>query len=145
VAPSTRPRRSVRMLQESQNRSTTVKGLVERVDAVEAFIEIAGRLVAVGDLKWVDVEDDYRLLAINVALRRQLESIRAAVVLARQDLGHLAVAFIRASLDEPQTATRRESHGAKHRRVFHCCGYQSHHPDRYDILHRPPLAREVGT
>jgi len=68
-------------------------GLVERVDAVEAFIEVAGRLVAVGDLKWVDVEADYRLLAINVALRRQLESIRAAVLLARQDLGHLAVAF----------------------------------------------------
>jgi hypothetical protein len=74
--------------------------LVARVDAVEAFIEVAGRLVAVGDLKWVDVDADYRLLAINVALRRQLESIRAAVVLARQDLGHLAVAFVRASLED---------------------------------------------
>jgi hypothetical protein len=74
--------------------------LVERVDAVEAFIEVAGRLVAVGDLKWAEVDADYRLLAINVALRRQLESIRAAVVLARQDLGHLAVAFVRASLED---------------------------------------------
>lgn len=53
-----------------------------------------------GDLKWVDVEADYRLLAINVALRRQLESIRSAVILARQDLGHLAVAFVRASLED---------------------------------------------
>lgn len=76
------------------------EGLVERIEAIEAFIEIAGRLVAVGDLKWVDVEADYRLLAINVALRRQLESIRGAVVLARQDLGHLAVAFVRASLED---------------------------------------------
>lgn len=76
------------------------KSLVERVEAVEAFIEIAGRLVAVGDLKWVDVEADYRLLAINVALRRQFESIRGAVIFARQDLGHLAVAFVRASLED---------------------------------------------
>lgn len=76
------------------------ESLAERVEAVEGFIEIAGRLVAVGDLKWVDVEADYRLLAINVALRRQLESIRGAVVLARQDLGHLAVAFVRASLED---------------------------------------------
>jgi hypothetical protein len=66
----------------------------------KSLIEVAGRLVAVGDLKWVDVDADYRLLAINVALRRQLESIRAAVVLARQDLGHLAVAFVRASLED---------------------------------------------
>lgn len=76
------------------------KSLVERVEAVEAFIEIAGRLVAVGDLKWVDVEADYRLLAINVALRRQFESIRGAVIFARQDLGRLAVAFVRASLED---------------------------------------------
>jgi hypothetical protein len=74
--------------------------LEERVEAVEAFIEIAGRLVTVGDLKWADVEADYRMLAVNVALRRQLESIRGAAVLARQDLGHLAVAFVRASLED---------------------------------------------
>jgi hypothetical protein len=57
--------------------------LEERVEAVEAFIEIAGRLVTVGDLKRADVEADYRLLAINVALRRQLESFKGAVALAR--------------------------------------------------------------
>ncbi|MFK0244598.1 DUF5677 domain-containing protein [Amycolatopsis azurea] len=74
--------------------------LADRIEAVEGFIEIAERLVAVGDLKWTDVEADYRLLAINVALRRQLESLTAAVVLARQDLGHLAVSFVRASLED---------------------------------------------
>jgi hypothetical protein len=30
-----------------------------------------------------------------------LERIRAAILLGRQDLGHLAVAFVRASLDGP--------------------------------------------
>lgn len=74
--------------------------LSERVEAVEAFVDIASRLTAVGDLKWADVEADYRLLAINVALRRQLESMRAATTLARQDLGHHAVAFVRASLED---------------------------------------------
>lgn len=72
----------------------------ERVDAVEEFIDVAGRLLAVGDLSWAAVEADYRLLAINSALRRQMESMRAATVLARTDLGHLAVAFVRASLED---------------------------------------------
>ena len=49
---------------------------------------------------WADVDADYRLLAINSGLRRQLESIRAAALLGRQDLGHLAVAFVRASLED---------------------------------------------
>lgn len=74
--------------------------LMDRIKAVEGFIEIAERLIAAGDLKWADVEADYRLLAVNVALRRQLESLRAAVVLAQQDLGHLAVSFVRASLED---------------------------------------------
>ncbi|MFE7156968.1 DUF5677 domain-containing protein [Streptomyces sp. NPDC057636] len=74
--------------------------LGERTDAVEAFLQVAQRLTAVDDMQWADVMDDYRLLAVNVALRRQLESMRAAVVLARQDLGHLSVAFVRASLED---------------------------------------------
>lgn len=43
---------------------------------------------------------DYRLLAVNAAFRRQLESIMASVVLTRQHLGHLAVAFVRAALED---------------------------------------------
>jgi len=74
--------------------------LQERVEVVEDFLDVASRLVTVGDLKWAAVEVDYRLLAINAALRRQLESLRAAVLLAQQDLGHLAVAFVRASLED---------------------------------------------
>lgn len=72
----------------------------ERVDAVEEFIDVAGKLLIVGDLSWAAVEADYRLLAINSALRRQMESMQAATVLARKDLGHLAVAFVRASLED---------------------------------------------
>jgi len=74
--------------------------LSERVEAVEDFLEVAARLLAVGDLNWAEVDADYRLLAVNAALRRQPESIRAATVLARQDLGQLAVAFVRASLED---------------------------------------------
>ncbi|WP_204017919.1 DUF5677 domain-containing protein [Sphaerimonospora thailandensis] len=75
-------------------------GVTERVEAVEAFIDVASRLVAVGDLRWAEVEADFRLLAINVALRRQLESLRAAAMLTRQNFGHLAVVFVRASLED---------------------------------------------
>jgi hypothetical protein len=74
--------------------------LSERIEAVEGFAEMATRLLTVGELKWAAVDADYRLLAINSALRRQLESIRGASLLGRQDLGHLAVAFVRASLED---------------------------------------------
>lgn len=63
--------------------------LNERLEAVEGFADIADRLLAVGDLRWADVDNDYRLLAINSALRRQLESISAALLHCRQDgAGH---------------------------------------------------------
>jgi hypothetical protein len=67
----------------SNDKAPTVQGtpLSERIEATEGFAEIASRLLIVGDLKWVEVEADYRLLAVNSALRRQLESIRAAVLL----------------------------------------------------------------
>jgi Family of unknown function (DUF5677) len=74
--------------------------LAMRIQAVEDFAELANRMMAVGELKWSDVETDYRLLAINAALRRQAESIRAAALLGRNGLGHLTVAFVRASLED---------------------------------------------
>ena len=74
--------------------------LTERIEAIEGFADMAERMLAVGNLKWADVDADYRLLAINSALRRQLESIRAAVLLGRHGLGHLAVALVRASLED---------------------------------------------
>ena len=80
--------------------SEHMDSVAARVQAVDAFADMAGRLLIVGELEWRKVAEDYRLLAINVALRRQLESINAAVVLARQDLGHLAVSFIRPSLED---------------------------------------------
>jgi hypothetical protein len=57
-------------------------------------------MVVVGELKWAAVDANYRLLAINSSLRRQLETIAAAIMLAKQDLGHLAVAFVRGSLED---------------------------------------------
>jgi hypothetical protein len=74
--------------------------LSARIQAIESFAEIADRMVIVGELKWATIAADYRLLAINAAMRRQGESIRATILLSRQNLGHLAVAFVRASLED---------------------------------------------
>ncbi|MEU4214044.1 DUF5677 domain-containing protein [Actinoplanes sp. NPDC026623] len=89
-------------MQDSEDLSTIVDGtpFSERVEATEEFAKIADRILRVGTLKWSDVEADYRLLAFNSSLRRQLESINAATLLSRNGLGHLAVAFIRAALED---------------------------------------------
>ncbi len=72
-----------------------------RIDAVQAFSDLADRLFEIGDIDWSDaMEGDLRLLAVNAAFRRQLESIRAALVLCREGLGHLAVGYVRSSLEE---------------------------------------------
>jgi hypothetical protein len=71
-----------------------------RVEAVEAFVSLADRLFEIRGIEWSAVEDDYRLLAVKAAFRRQLEGIKAAVLLARQDLGHLALASVRAALED---------------------------------------------
>jgi hypothetical protein len=76
------------------------KSLLRRVDAVEDFVALARRLISVEDLKWADASADYRLLAINVALRRQLESIDAACLLCRNGLGQLAIALVRPSIED---------------------------------------------
>jgi hypothetical protein len=74
--------------------------LLRRVCAVEDFVTLARRLIFVEDLEWADVSADYRLLAINVALRRQLEGIDAACLLCRNGLGHLAITLVRPSIEE---------------------------------------------
>lgn len=89
-------------MEEAPAPTTKLKStpLDERVAAVEDFVAINERLLSVGNLSWSDATADGRLLAINSALRRQLESLRASTTLARQGLGHLAVAFVRASLED---------------------------------------------
>ncbi|WP_246332312.1 DUF5677 domain-containing protein [Streptomyces rutgersensis] len=74
--------------------------LQDRIEAVEEFAALVDQIVHIGDLDWSKHEFDFRLLAVNVSLRRQVESIQAATILARQNLGHLAVAFVRASLED---------------------------------------------
>jgi hypothetical protein len=85
---------------EDTESAASATSLARRVEAAERFIDIAGQLVVVGELEWAAVDADYRLLAINSSLRRQLETLTAAVLLAKQDLGHLAVAFVRGSLED---------------------------------------------
>lgn len=74
--------------------------LQARVDAVEALVSLADRLFKIHAIEWSAVKDDLRLLAINGTFRRQLESIKATIILAKQGLGHLAVAFVRTALEE---------------------------------------------
>jgi hypothetical protein len=74
--------------------------LKERIEAVTAFVGLNKRLVVVGDLNWDAAWSDLRLLATNYILRRQLEALDASLILARNDLGHLAVGFVRPALDE---------------------------------------------
>lgn len=71
-----------------------------RIDDVERFADCTEHVLTVGDLNWADVEKDYRLSAVNNSFRRQQESIRAAILLSRHDLGHLAVAFVRAAIED---------------------------------------------
>jgi hypothetical protein len=72
----------------------------DRVEAVRAFVDAWTEIMVPGDLEWKEVEKDFRLLAINSCIRRQMESLRAALILSEQDLGHLAVSFVRASLED---------------------------------------------
>lgn len=80
--------------------SPILRDLATRIEAVSAFVEEAAQLVVVGDVEWNDATADMRLLATNLALLRQLESLRAALLLARQDLGDLAVALVRPALED---------------------------------------------
>jgi len=74
--------------------------LSERLRAVENFFEVLNKLVTIEELSWAAVESDPRLLAYNAALRRQFESVQAATVLTQQGLGHLAVSFVRAAVED---------------------------------------------
>lgn len=79
----------------------TASPLARRIAEVKKFSELADRLFVIDDVAWADAMDgDIRLLAVNAAFRRQLESIRAALLLSTEGLGHLAVGFVRASLEE---------------------------------------------
>lgn len=74
--------------------------LKARVAAVEGLLRVTDSVIEVGSVGWDASLGDLRLLAANAAMRRQLESIKAAVLLARQALGHLAVTFVRAALED---------------------------------------------
>lgn len=90
-------------LQEREHVSDedAASSLALRIAAVTSFSELADRLFVIGDVAWADAMDgDLRLLAVNAAFRRQLESIRATLLLSTEGLGHLAVGFVRASLED---------------------------------------------
>jgi hypothetical protein len=75
-------------------------GVSDRLAATEEFVVLSDRLFIFGGIPWTTVAEDPRLLAVNVAFRRQLDAIKAATILARADLGHLAVSFVRAALED---------------------------------------------
>ncbi|MGD9959336.1 DUF5677 domain-containing protein [Nocardioides sp.] len=74
--------------------------LDERVAAVAGFNAIARDVIDLGEMLWSDAMEDLRRLAINYVLRRQLESLDAAVALHDQHLAHLSVQFVRPALEE---------------------------------------------
>ncbi|MDP9443826.1 MAG: DUF5677 domain-containing protein [Actinomycetota bacterium] len=79
---------------------TMLDRLAARTEATAEFVDELRNTVGVGDMQWSDVEADYRRLAINNAVRRQLESLDATILLARQGLGHLAVPYVRPALED---------------------------------------------
>jgi hypothetical protein len=84
----------------SDNESASTQAEIARAKAVGALLPALRELLHVTNLKWDDVQKDYRLLVINHVIRRQLEAIEAALSLGAVGLGHLAVAFIRTALEE---------------------------------------------
>lgn len=84
----------------AENPLVPTQGDTERARAVGALLTAARRLIEVRDLRWEKVQEDSRLLVVNYVLRRQLESLEAALKLASENLGHLSVAFVRTALDE---------------------------------------------
>lgn len=71
-----------------------------RTEAVKALLPVLKELIKITDPKWDDINKDFRLLVVNHVMRRQFESIEATLKLGSIGLGHLSVAFIRASLEE---------------------------------------------
>ncbi|WP_331761092.1 hypothetical protein OG225_43320 (plasmid) [Nocardia sp. NBC_01377] len=71
-----------------------------RLAIVGEWLSALRRGLIIGDLKTEEVASDLRSLAVNYIVRRQVEALQAAVVLANAGLGHLAGGFVRPALDE---------------------------------------------
>ena len=74
--------------------------LLKRIEATEAVLADAKRLVVLGAMDWEEAMADLRLLAVNHVLRRQLDGLEGALLLARSRLGHLSISLVRLALDE---------------------------------------------
>lgn len=71
-----------------------------RLTAVEAWLAAIKKMTVVGDMRWETGWADLRRIAVNYIIRRQLDALDATVMLARNNLGHLTVGFVRPALDE---------------------------------------------
>ena len=71
-----------------------------RIQVVSDWVGLIKGLTRLEDGNWNSMFADLRLLATNYILRRQLESLDAALLLAQNDFGHLAVGLVRPALDE---------------------------------------------
>jgi len=72
----------------------------QRAKAVAEFLPIIKELIRVCNLRADQAAKDFRLIVINGALRRQFEALNSTLLLASQNLGHHAVAFVRTALEE---------------------------------------------
>jgi hypothetical protein len=71
-----------------------------RLQALEQFNEKMRDSLRVGPLVWDKATPNLRALTVNSCLRRQQDSLEGAVSLGKAGHGHLAVALIRAFLEE---------------------------------------------
>jgi hypothetical protein len=71
-----------------------------RLQALKNFSATVSEAVRLGPLAWDESNPDLRALAINSSVRRQRDAFEGAIALGDAGQGHLAVAFVRAFLEE---------------------------------------------
>jgi hypothetical protein len=74
--------------------------LSRRLHALEIFAAQMTSAVRLGPLTWHEANPDLRALAINNGVRRQRDALDGTIALGKAGQGHLAVAFVRAFLEE---------------------------------------------
>ncbi|MCX4976473.1 hypothetical protein [Streptomyces sp. NBC_00620] len=79
--------------------------LSPRFQALKSFSARMRREIRVGSLIWDESDLDVRALTINNCMRRQRDAIEGAIALGDARQGHLAVAFVRAFLEERMWVT----------------------------------------
>ncbi|MBD0838866.1 hypothetical protein [Streptomyces sp. TRM68416] len=90
---------------KDQVSSVTDDSTSPRFQALKHFSERMRREIHLDPLVWEEPDLDVRALTINNCVRRQRDAIEGAIALGNVRQGHLAVAFVRAFLEERMWAT----------------------------------------